>query len=356
MAQHLWRNSRRRGAVPAREQAYPPLRESGQSAPSRLFAAFATGGNGPFDNLRTGFGADVAFAQVEDKLVEHYGILPAQSTIRRVTGAHAQKIYAATTVDETWPGEEGSETVIVEMDGGMVPTVEADAAQKDRRKGKKLLWKEAKLCLAHEAGNKTLSYGGTLQGDVAEAGKQLFGCARTAGFEKKSQIHAVGDGADRIALQVDERFGGQGSYLVDFYHVCDYLSAAAAAVHAGAEMAKAWFNQQKERLKSGNCAEVIESLRAHLEADEVADSGAAVRACHRYLNRRQDQLDYPRIGHNLPIGSGEIESAHRYIVQKRLKLPGSWWCAANAEYILALRLNRANRQWDNYWTQARKAA
>ena len=311
----------------------------------------------PLQRVVTDFGADVAFAQVEDKLVEHYGIILAPSTIRRVTEVHAQKIYATATVDETWPGEEGRETVIVEMDGGMVPTVEADAAQKDRRKGKKLLWKEAKLCLAHEAGSKTLSYGGTLQGDVAEAGKQLFGCARAAGFGKKSQIHAIGDGADWIALQVGERFGGQGSYLVDFYHVCDYLGAAAAAIYPAAEMANAWFNQQKERLKAGNCAEVFESLRAHIETGEVADSEAAVRSCHRYLIRRKDQLDYPgALANNLPIGSGEIESAHRYIVQKRLKLPGSWWCAANAEYILALRLNRANRQWDNYWTQARKAA
>ena len=71
------------------------------------------------------------------------------------------------------------------MDGGMVPIVEADVAQKDRRKGKRLHWKEAKLCLAHEAGSKTLSYGGTLQGDVDEAGKQLFGCARSAGLARR---------------------------------------------------------------------------------------------------------------------------------------------------------------------------
>ena len=153
-----------------------------------------------------------------------------------------------------------------------------------------------------------------------------------------------------------ERTGSQGSYLVDFYPVCDYLSAA-AAIYPEAEMAKAWFNRQKERLKSGNCAEVLESLRAHTEADEVADSEAAVRSCHRYLSRCRDQLDYPgALANNLPIGSGEIESAHRHIVQKRLKLPGSWWCAANAEHMLALRLNRANKQWDTYWNQDRKAA
>ena len=97
--------------------------------------------------------------------------------------------------------------------------------------------------------------------------------------------------------------------------------------------------------------------KTHLEPDEVADSEAAVRSCHRYLSRRKDQLDYPTaLSNNLPIGSGEIESAHRYIVQKRLKLAGSWWCAANADHMLALRLNRANKQWGNYWNQERLAA
>ena len=239
----------------------------------------------------------------------------------------------------------------------MVPIVEADAAQTDRRKGKTLQWKEAKLCLAHAAGSQTLSYGGTLQGDVDAAGKQLFGCARSAGFGKTTQVHAVGDGAEWIARQVDERFGSQGRYLVDFYHVCDYLGAAATAIHPEVDAAKAWFSQQKDALKAGQRADVLESLRGHIEACEVPDCQAAVRSCYRYLNRRQDQLDYPNaLANALPIGSGDIESAHRYIVQKRLKLPGSWWCAANADYMLALRLNRANRQWDDYWNQTRKAA
>ncbi|NOT11058.1 MAG: hypothetical protein HOP23_04355 [Methylococcaceae bacterium] len=46
----------------------------------------------------------------------------------------------------------------------------------------------------------------------------------------------------------------------------------------------------------------------------MPDSKASVRSCHRYLSRRMDQLDYPdALTNNLPIGSGEIESAHRYL-------------------------------------------
>lgn len=55
---------------------------------------------------------------------------------------------------------------------------------------------------------------------------------------------------------------------------------------------------------------------------------------------------------DLPIGSGEIESGHRYIVQKRMKLPGAWWEAANADHMPALRVNLANGGWVSYWAWA----
>jgi hypothetical protein len=59
----------------------------------------------------------------------------------------------------------------------------------------------------------------------------------------------------------------------------------------------------------------------------------------------------------LPIGSGEIESAHRYLVQQRLKRPGAWWTPNNAEAMLALRIARANGHWSAYWNdELRQAA
>jgi hypothetical protein len=38
------------------------------------------------------------------------------------------------------------------------------------------------------------------------------------------------DGAPWIAEQFEERFGLQGNYLIGFYHLCEYLSAAANAM------------------------------------------------------------------------------------------------------------------------------
>lgn len=290
-----------------------------------------------------------------DKLVEHYGILLGESTIRRITEGHAQAIFERSQAqpDGLTPA---ASVLIVEMDGGMVPLVEPDASQSDRRKGKKLHWKEAKICLAHAQGSKTLSYGGTMQGDVNAAGRKLLECALQAGFGASTHIHAVGDGAPWIADQVEEQFGAQGSYLLDFYHVCDYLSAAAKAV-VDEPAQGPWMEEQKTRLKTQQVGQLLQALRPHLEDAGVADGEAPVRQCHRYLSQRDDQLHYQRaIERGLPIGSGEIESAHRYIVQQRLKRPGAWWRADNAEYMLALRLKRANQQWNDYWTHDLKQA
>lgn len=308
----------------------------------------------PLQRVVTDFGADQAFAQVMDKLVEHYGMVLSESTIRRITEGHAQKIFAqAPSTGGLLAGSQprgSSAELIVEMDGGMVPIVEPDTTQSDQRKGKQLQWQEAKLCLAHRPGSTTLTYGGTLQGDVAKAGQKLLDCARQAGLGRGTYVHAVGDGAPWIAAQVEDQFGAQGHYLLDFYHVCDYLAAAAKAMSADPAGQQTWMDQQKARLKTQRSDELIGLLQRHLEPSAVDDSEAPVRQCHRYLSQRREQLDYHRaLERDLPIGSGEIESAHRYIVQQRLKRPGAWWRATNADHMLALRLNRANRQWDAYW-------
>ena len=82
----------------------------------------------------------------------------------------------------------------------------------------------------------------------------------------------------------------------------------------------------------------------------MSDEQAPVRVCHGCLSARKDQLNDPEaIAGGLPIGSGEIESAHRYVTQKRLHLPAAWWLVEHAEHRLALRINRLNGDREAYW-------
>ena len=151
-----------------------------------------------------------------------------------------------------------------------------------------------------------------------------------------------------ITDQVTRKFGTQASYLVDFYHVCEYIGAASKTCNP--DNHREWAKQQEILLKNNEFEKVISSLAIHLELEEVESSKAPVRACYRYLSNRKDQLDYKgAIEKGLPIGSGEIESAHRYVIQKRLKLPGAWWITDNIESMLRLRVVRANDDWQEYW-------
>jgi len=85
--------------------------------------------------------------------------------------------------------------------------------------------------------------------------------------------------------------------------------------------------------------------------DTVAIAGKQL--LNRYIKNRPTQLDYLAAQtQSLPIGSGEVESAHRYVIQKRLNIAGAWWAIHQAKSMIALRVQRANNLWNNYWKKA----
>lgn len=54
------------------------------------------------------------------------------------------------------------------------------------------------------------------------------------------------------------------------------------------------------------------------------------------------------------MGSGVVEGGHRYVVQARLKLPGTWWKEETVNPMLALRTLRANGCWEAFWGPSAK--
>lgn len=166
---------------------------------------------------------------------------------------------------------------------------------------------------------------------------------RAAGRGLHSSVHGIGDGAPWIAEQCLRRFGPNASYLLDLYHVCDYL--AAAAPPAASSM-----THQRELLRANRSAEVLAQLRPRLEPLHTPDELAPARCAVRYLTNRPNQLDYAgALALGLPVGSGLIESGHRHVLQKRLKLAGAWWTQDNAHAMAQLRTCRANARFDDYW-------
>jgi hypothetical protein len=295
----------------------------------------------------TDFGCEQAFGRAAESVLEHYGFEIGASAVRTATLEHAQRARERLREEYQQPfrilPSVGAKQVIAEADGTMICTVPPGP-----RKGKRTReWKEMKLVAAQAQDSVTTFYAATFE-SVEEAGRRWGHCARQAGWGLDSGIHAVGDGAEWIRLQSREVFREQGIFLCDFFHVSEYLGAAALSCRPSRP--DPWRRTQQKRLRRGAVQKVIEALEPHQEPQGTAEEEAPVRNGYRYLNNRRDCLDYPRaLKLGLPIGSGMIESGHRHVLHARLKKAGTAWLQDHADQIAHLRVLRANHQWLSLW-------
>jgi hypothetical protein len=283
------------------------------------------------------FGAEDSFAKAAERMREHHGLGVRAEEVRQETYRHARTMATLTPA-----ARPPSAVIVAQIDGSMIPILQPVRLGVDRRRARAVDWRELKACLARDRDSATPLFGATL-GSVQVAGLLWQETARHAGLTERSLVHAVGDGAPWILAQAREQFGPQGSYLVDFYHVSEYLAAAAPA----GQRAPGWLKKQQEHLLQNKGALVLRNLSRRIEPLGALERPVA--KAHAYIEQRRFQMDYAGAKEKgLPIGSGEIESAHRHLVQARLKIPGAWK-EQNAELMLGLRTARANGLWESSW-------
>ena len=316
------------------------------------------------------FGSDESYEKSARKLKEHYGIEVPVSAIREMTHRHGAAMAEARDLEmESSLPSGGVATAIGEMDGCMAPVVtikpvENDESPQDGRKRRVLDWQEARLSLGRDMDKVTPHYGATM-GTVEQATDLLVDCLIKAGAGKSTRLHCLGDGAPWIVNRTMEKLEGQATFLLDFYHLSNYL-ADAGDVIAG-EQKRAWLRQQQEHLKENRIGKVLDQLVAHCDSHDPTkcrpDHGSGnqqqcpVEKCMRYMRTRLQYLDYQgAIKDGLPIGTGEVEGGNRSVIQARIKPSGAWWLVENIEKMLALRTNRANQEWESYWTKLRQEA
>lgn len=87
------------------------------------------------------FGAEQSFARAAAQVREHYGIEVGVERVRQQTLAHGAQISARTVA----PPQRAVATLVTQLDGSMIPIVVPPVAGADRRRGKQLLWREARL-------------------------------------------------------------------------------------------------------------------------------------------------------------------------------------------------------------------
>jgi hypothetical protein len=161
----------------------------------------------------------------------------------------------------------------------------------------------------------------------------------------RDQLRRVQRAASKLGVEV--------TTVLDIVHVLEYLWRAAYAFHSeGTEAAEAWVEGRLLALLSGRTAgEIAKSLRLMIKSHKLDAQGAKpVERAARYLVKNTRLLHYDRaLADGLPIATGVIEGACRYLVKDRMGRTGARWSLIGAEAVLRLRALRASGDFDDYW-------
>lgn len=143
--------------------------------------------------------------------------------------------------------------------------------------------------------------------------------------------------------------------VLDIIHVTEYLWRSAwEFFEEGDSAARAWVDRHQLDILRGRVSTVAASLRraatrANLKKRTSTDNAADYLLGHKDLMRYDEYL---RAG--LPIGTGVIEGACRYLIKDRMDITGARWGLEGAEAILRLRSLWASKDLEDYWAFHRK--
>jgi hypothetical protein len=304
------------------------------------------------------FGIDDSFEGAARKLREHYGLVINRTTFLRTVESHGASVALASTFaamkvrcgrEVAGPGMPH----LVEMDGSCVRTgtlaPRGDGAVTPKRglpvRSRTTEWRDLRLAFVRRLDEERA----TFVGAIDEFDKVIDGLVAEAaalGWTPATLTLRVTDGGKGLREALDARFPC-GQHVLDKPHLLHHLHDTATAIHEEVSIQDVVADWVK-RISAGGVETVVHELVAH---DGRGKERAATLAA--YLTRFADAVNYDElVSLGYPIGSGEIESAHKGEVQRRLKLPGTWWTVDGANHVLALRLLQTNGRWDDYWRTA----
>ena len=265
----------------------------------------------------------------------------------------------------------GPKEMEVEFDGGMIPVatlepIAVPAGQLPKlspvrrlpKRKRQCYWEEAKLGLVQIPGEVDRLYSVRPTTGLEASFNDLFSLACLKSWTPQTQVRGIADGARHIRPRMQEAFNGcDFKFILDRPHAKEHLSAAGLALQAlTATPAQVWATRALDILERGDAQVVVKELHdAWLSSGSNETSrNDVLRREANYFDRNGDAVAYAAYRDlGWSTASSEVESAHRHVVQRRLKIPGAWWRPDQVDDVLALRMLKANGLWDAYWLSRR---
>ena len=238
--------------------------------------------------------------------------------------------------------------LLLSSDGAMVPLVGGDYVEVKTLVIGRVQTKEkpSKQRPDQHVETVDISYFSRLA-DAETFGRRAMVETERRGVSLAPLVCAVQDGAEWIQGFVDLH-APDALRILDFAHARGYLAEIAEMVRGGGTKLPAdWLDKQCHDLKHHGPTAVLKEIGLLLEKHpDVPDLKTKV----NYLRKREQLMQYPlyeQLG--WPLGSGSVESAHKSVVQARLKGAGMRWERSHVNPMLALRTEVCHDRWDEAW-------
>jgi len=186
-------------------------------------------------------------------------------------------------------------------------------------------------------------------GDIDQLALRLKLEALRQGIATAPRAMWISDGARGLWRLYREHLAGLGVIgVMDFYHTVGQIWTAAEVWYQYQPSAQGWLDKARHRLRHGQVAHIIDQLRQEADAAvRSADQRHIMLRVAKFLDNHSAHLDYPTLkADDLPIGSGFVESAVKWLIQQRFKGVGMRWSEDGFNHLLMLRLAWANDRFD----------
>ena len=268
----------------------------------------------------------------------HYRIPISDNLLRRVAsrvGARCEEADQSHLQDALKPVAEPAELLVAQVDGSMLPICGAEP------------WKESKVGVVYR-------HDPLRAAPVDDSARYVAVVGTMANFAPVFQEALIAERLDEVPMVVWLADGAPCNWNLcdqlapDAVQILDWYHALLHAMDCGkvllgeeSEWLPTWKLRAEQLLSAGDVDAFVRELMDCISEVPTRGKREALEAINGlvgYYRENAQRMKYRLYRtHGLPIGSGAVESAHRHVLQVRMKRAGQHWSLRNARRMAHLR-------------------